>query len=695
MSLDRQSRVARRLLIAATVSLGVVLLRNLGVVSPVFPGVWDNAYGLTEFLGVTVCGLRAVSAPRGERAAWLALTLGLFGYAAADVYYTVALENLASPPFPSLADAGYLSIYPAAYIALVRLLRARGGRAWAGLWLDGLVCGLAVASFGAALVFSVVAQTDGPLATVATNLAYPLGDLTMIAFVIGVLTITGRRPGSTWLLLGAAFAVWAVADTVYLYETAIGSYREYTLLDSAWPAAYLLIGLAAWRPARRVDARRLRGRLLILPAASTLAALGLLVLDHYSHLNAAALWLACAAVAAAVLRFALTFRENLKMLSASEAEATTDPLTGLRNRRALMRELERAAADARPDAPALLALFDLDGFKGYNDTFGHPAGDALLARLGERLTTAIAGEAHAYRMGGDEFCLLATRAPADALTLLDRASRALSESGERFAVRCSRGAVLLSEPGEDPVGALRLADQRMYADKRTRRPDSDEAVHRVLLRVAAEHDNDLREHVDDVARLADAVGRELGLDDAELIAVRRAAQLHDIGKVAIPDAILQAPRALTETEWQFMRRHTIIGARIIATTPELDGVAKIVRSSHERYDGRGYPDGLAGEDIPLGARIVSICDAYDAMVTTRAYRSARPPAEALAELEACAGGQFDPRVVAAFIAVHARRSMPGVASLSALDSHEPAATPRPGGPSGARRAHARRPRRRG
>ena len=225
-------------------------------------------------------------------------------------------------------------------------------------------------------------------------------------------------------------------------------------------------------------------------------------------------------------------------------------------------------------------------------------------------------------MGGDEFCLLAR---ADDPTLLERAAHALSESGGRFEIRCSYGSVTLTESRKDPVDALRVADQRMYANKRRGRRSSDEAVHQVLLRVAAEHDGELHEHVEDVADLVGAVGRELGLDEAELLEVRRAAALHDIGKVAIPDAILHAPRALTEDEWEYMRQHTIIGERIIRAAPELAGVAEIVRSSHERWDGAGYPDRLTGEEIPLGARIVAVCDTYDAIVTDRAYRKAQSP----------------------------------------------------------------------
>ena len=155
---------------------------------------------------IVVCALRARAARGTERAAWAVLTIGLFGYAAGDIYYVVALEGLDAPPYPSWADAGYLSIFPAAYVALVLLLRARAGRVSSVLWLDGLVCGLTIAAVGAALVFGVVASTEGSLSTVATNLAYPLGDLFLLAFVIAVTAITGWRAGLSWLVLGAAFA---------------------------------------------------------------------------------------------------------------------------------------------------------------------------------------------------------------------------------------------------------------------------------------------------------------------------------------------------------------------------------------------------------------------------------------------------------------------------------------------------------
>ena len=147
------------------------------------------------------------------------------------------------------------------------------------------------------------------------------------------------------------------------------------------------------------------------------------------------------------------------------------------------------------------------------------------------------------------------------------------------------------------------------------------------------------------------MGQLLGMATEQLDELARAAELHDIGKVAIPDAILSKPGPLNENEWAFMRRHTIIGKRILGAAPALRPVARLVRASHECWDGSGYPDGLSGEEILLGARVVAVCDAFHAMTSDRRYRNAMSPDEAMAELRRCAGTQFDPNVVEAFAAV--------------------------------------------
>jgi diguanylate cyclase (GGDEF)-like protein/PAS domain S-box-containing protein len=332
-----------------------------------------------------------------------------------------------------------------------------------------------------------------------------------------------------------------------------------------------------------------------------------------------------------------------------------DALTGLPNRRKLMQDLEDRVAD--PDSePTLLIVFDLDGFKAYNDAYGHPAGDALLGRLGERLQAAVYGRGDAYRMGGDEFCVLATLRADGHSALAAAGSAALTEGGEGFEITASYGAAALPLEATTPSEALGMADHRMYARKGRKRTSAGRQATDALLKALAERNPGLGDHLDDVTDLCEAVGRELGLSDEQMTPLLQAAALHDVGKVAIPDAILDKPGPLDETEWEFMRTHTLIGERILAEAPALAEAAKIVRASHERHDGTGYPDGLAGNEIPLAARIVSICDSYSAMTSDRPYRTAMSMELALSELHNCSGRQFDPAVVNAF--VRALRAFP-------------------------------------
>lgn len=348
-------------------------------------------------------------------------------------------------------------------------------------------------------------------------------------------------------------------------------------------------------------------------------------------------------------------RERMRATQAMlEDAAMVDSLTGLPNRRQLMADLSGLSANGEA-TPTLLGMFDLDGFKTYNDTFGHSAGDALLTRLGGHLAAAATTPARAYRLGGDEFCVLAPMADVDGDALLERASVALSEHGEGFSISCSHGAAELPTETTDAEEALSLADRRMYILKTGGRPSAGRQVGDALLRALEERHPDLGEHLDGVADWSEAVARHVGMADFDVVRVRQAAELHDIGKVAIPDDILLRPGPLNEEELAFVKRHTLIGERIVAAAPALAQVARLVRSSHEWVDGAGYPDGLAGESIPLGSRIIAVCDAYDAMVSHRPYRpNVKTPDEAVAELHRCAGTQFDPRIVEAFLTVMAQ-----------------------------------------
>ena len=292
----------------------------------------------------------------------------------------------------------------------------------------------------------------------------------------------------------------------------------------------------------------------------------------------------------------------------------------------------------------MLVLFDLDGFKLYNDTFGHPAGDALLVRLGAGLADFVEGRGTAFRMGGDEFCALLRPGSRSATPLVAGAAAALSEHGDGFAIGCSYGAIHLPAEAAEAAEALRIADQRMYAQKNAGRTSATRQSKDVLLRALAERNPDLRHELAATANLAEATARQLGL------VVRGGAS----GSATPPSCATSArwrcrtrsspsPGRSSDDEWAFIRRHTLIGERIIAAAPALTRVAGLVRSSHERWDGAGYPDALDGEHIPIGARIVAVADAFAAMTGVRPYAVRRSAEAALAELEACAGHAVRPR----------------------------------------------------
>ncbi|MEA2125993.1 MAG: hypothetical protein QOI80_2775, partial [Solirubrobacteraceae bacterium] len=234
----------------------------------------------------------------------------------------------------------------------------------------------------------------------------------------------------------------------------------------------------------------------------------------------------------------------------------------------------------------------------------------------------------------------------DRLAML--AAAALHEEGESFTITCSYGAVVVPDDATDGDAAVRLADRRMYSQKNGGRTSASRQSKDVLVQALQERNPELGQHHDDVGRLAESTAQKLGLSHELVEQMRTAGELHDVGKVAIPDAILNKPGSLTDSEWEFVRRHSEIGERIVAAAPALGEIGPLVRGIHERWDGQGYPDGLAAHAIPLGARVVAVCDAYDAMITERPYQRAMAPALALGELRRCAGTQFDPDVVEAF-----------------------------------------------
>ncbi|MHB8659869.1 MAG: bifunctional diguanylate cyclase/phosphohydrolase [Solirubrobacteraceae bacterium] len=597
-----------------------------------------------------------------ERSVWIAIGGGCMLWCAGDFYFLFVLAPTGGTvSVPSPSDGAFLSFYPLVFAGLVLLYRARSGRTSGAEWLDGLTAALAGAALSAAVALDAVLGSVGgtPLA-VATDLAYPVGDLLLMGAIAGALVLCGLRSGRVWWWAALGIALFCVADTLYLVEVAKGTYQVGGWFDIGWPAGMAALAAGAWsQTAERPTPNPRRRRVLAaiaLPMVFAALSIGLLLYTGSAHLNWAARILAALSLVVVLVRLARTFRDYAEVSARREREAATDALTGLANRRALNDDLAGVAARVAHGS-ATVAVFDLDGFKHYNDTFGHHAGDALLTRLSAKLRESVAGHGHAYRMGGDEFCVLLDNGEECVDATIGRAAAALIETGDGFAVRSSFGVTHMPSEASDGESALRLADQRMYDRKAGGRLSAKHQSRDVLLQALCEHATDLGDHTHGVRELAEAVALRLGLDATETDRIGDVAALHDIGKVAIPRAILDKPGRLSTEEWAFMRSHTIIGQRILSAAPALADVAAGVRATHERWDGDGYPDRLAGPAIPLAARVVSVCDAFDAMITKRPYSAARSTAESVAELKRCAGSQFDPAVVEVFEQVLSARSV--------------------------------------
>jgi diguanylate cyclase (GGDEF)-like protein/putative nucleotidyltransferase with HDIG domain len=475
------------------------------------------------------------------------------------------------------------------------------------------------------------------------RIAYNVSVLALAATAAGIVAspLDGGSPGGVLARVGAAASAQYAVNLILITAVVAASSRR------------SLFGLAG----KNV-------RLTIVPfSLMASAALMLVVLWQRSPFLSVAL-------VGPLLAIQLYQRAIVRALTAIRL-AQTDPLTGLGNHRHFHERLERElrhVADRR--LPLTLCLIDIDDFKRINDRFGHPAGDRVLSQVSARLRQT--GEA--FRLGGDEFALLLPGYDEDdaliaATSIVERISALrLDQLGP---VTVSAGVATSPVHAAERDELIRLADSALYWAKeygknrvRPYRPDVIELAE--LKRLASGPDRAARfraaaslaravdardvytgSHSQRVAELAARTARRLGLPEEDVELTRLAASLHDLGKLAIPEEILRKPGPLTEPERMVLERHPQIGFRMLESLG-VDPVAEWVLHHHERWDGSGYPDGLAGEQIPLGARIIFVADAYDAMTSERVYRRRVSPEEAIAELRHCAGTQFDPEIVQAF-----------------------------------------------
>jgi two-component system cell cycle response regulator len=427
---------------------------------------------------VVAAGLACLLKARGsggESAGWLAIAAAILCWAAGEIYWTEAIADNPSAPFPSPADIGYLAFYPLAGLGVYLLVRARARELDWRLWMDGLIAALGTAALGSALVFEFVADhAHGSAFEVATLLAYPIGDVLLLGLVIGVVALTRWRPGRTWTLLLLGLAAMVVADVAYTLQSTDATLPAGDWIEPIYLLAAVCLGAAAWLPpaaAIQPSARFDGFRELAVPSLFAAIMIGLFVMQSIGGVTALTTVLWGATLFAVLARLAISVRENKRLLE----QVRTDPLTGLGNQGSMHADLEARFARAEP-RPFMLVLFDLNGFKRFNDTFGHPAGDEMLRQFGGRLREAVSGDGAGYRVGGDEFAVLLDCEKGDREAAVKRSAEALSAHGKGFEVGSSWGAVAIPAEADSAAAALRLADVRMYAQKESRRLAHDDAI---------------------------------------------------------------------------------------------------------------------------------------------------------------------------------------------------------------------------
>lgn len=336
--------------------------------------------------------------------------------------------------------------------------------------------------------------------------------------------------------------------------------------------------------------------------------------------------------------------------------ASTDSLTGLENRLSFDNLLKKIEADLDPMSDWVMLMIDVNGLKYTNDTFGHLAGDALIVAAAQTITDAFGASGHCFRIGGDEFVVLAN-VGLDKMYKLRRKLKASIDEYNKSALYHLSVAVgescLKNEFGmRKSISDWKMdADLNMYRDKsathQTREFGDNQNLRELvscLISIEEAKDAYTAHHSDRVQALSVMFAKRLGLSDSSIGLISDAALLHDIGKVGVSDAILGKPSKLTDEEFAVIKRHPVIGARILMQSNHTQELVQIVLHHHERYDGRGYPEGLRGDDIPLGARIIAIADSIDAMTSKRCYRGALSLDFCREEIEKNLGKMYDPAI---------------------------------------------------
>ncbi|HEY7595271.1 MAG TPA: diguanylate cyclase [Actinophytocola sp.] len=618
--------------------------------------------------------------PRGKpRVPWLFLGFSQVIYAVADILFYFSHNVLGQTTFPAAADAFYLLHYPLVVVGLILLIRRRTPGHDLASVLDAATLAVAVGMLSWLYLIGPQARTGSFSLVTVVSVAYPVMDLAMFAVALRLILGPGRRPVSFMLLAVNLLAIFT-ADTIYVMQQLSGTYTTGNFLDAIWLGGNLALGTAALHPTvGRVEERADPADIQLTPfrlamlAGAALIAPSTLVLQYSLGVQRDILVIAAACAAL----FMLTIGRLAGLVADQRRLATTDVLTGLRTRRFFGAQLPVEIVKARRSGAKLAVLIvDIDHFKSINDRYGHPAGDRVLVEVARRLRESVRPSDVLARYGGEEFALVVASVNAEELAAIgERLRNQVASSQIQVAtdvwlhVTVSIGTASLPMNGGTPAELITTADRALYAAKAQGRdrvvqgnsndPDHGNAADMAALlvylqRVADEVDGWLStsEHGRAVGRWAALVAQSLGHDKPTVCRTELAGRLHDVGKVLVPKDIWCKPAALTTDEFELVRQHPGHGYRMLSVVPDLADVAEIIHQHHERMDGRGYPLGLAGEQIRIEARIVAVCDSWAAMLAERPYQSALSHETACGELMRGRGSQFDTDVVDAFLELY-------------------------------------------
>ncbi|MBG6134125.1 bifunctional diguanylate cyclase/phosphohydrolase [Longispora fulva] len=615
-----------------------------------------------------------------SNALWFAaeLTWGLYAYLAPK-----------DAPVPSFADLGYLLSYATAVPAVLVGLGfgVLGGAR--GLF-DFLLVFAAVFAVGWELVVGPLLPSSlsaGLQALVA--FFFPVISMSIFSSLIAAVVAGRRRVPVSMILVGVAFGLSAASEAGYLYLSkflhVIQPYAGSGWLNLGWQAEAVLLCIAALVAVRRSegDQRLTPDRdMTILPAlVAFLTVVGLAVFDLVlvDELRAVTLAVSVLLMVGLLLRQILAVRDRARLTRQLQTAADTDSLTGLYNRRFCAEMLHaEAGLSARRQTPLSLILIDLDHFKNVNDTYGHAAGDVVLVEAAHRLRRTLRASDLVSRYGGEEFlCVLPGTGEEAAVALAEHIRSALSRTPVTIP-DVTDGVVLTASLGVStgrtsrqgtPIDVDKLvnaADQAVYRAKaqgrdrvvgpgQPSRPDLDplSEIPAELIWLADQIDARVgdHEHSAAVSRWSLRTAARVGLDQAVQHRTAAAARLHDVGKIGVDWTLLAKPTPLNAQEWEQIRRHPEEGARLVTHLADRQDLAPLIAAHHERYDGTGYPRGLAGANIPVEARVIAVCDAWATMRASRPYSPVLADIHARDELARGRGTQFDPVVVDAFLAL--------------------------------------------